>query len=87
MAPIEENMLVPGRIERWNVVVDVRTYNDSKVGDNHSIYVNNLMKICYAYPYRLKRLFLVAGGGYNGLWTKVSSTFRSSNSETESIVR
>ena len=48
-------MLVGGFIERWNVMLD---FDNKKVGLNFQNLAPYLQKLIYAYPYRLKKLFL-----------------------------
>lgn len=64
-------MLIPGKIEKWNIIVDVRAFDESKLKSNYSIFLANAVKICNAYPCRIKRLFLVLPGSSASLWSKV----------------
>ena len=59
-------MLVPGRVEQWNVVVDLRGCDQKKIKNVYDVAVKNFRKIIYAYPFRLKHLLVIE----NKKWKK-----------------
>jgi hypothetical protein len=71
LEPIEEMMLVPGVIEKWNILVDLRAFNDKTYQANESVIINNLLKVSNAYPFRAKKVFLIHNGESKGLLSKI----------------
>lgn len=59
LAPVESAMLVPGRLEKWNIIVEARSFNDGVVKKNKTAIMASLVKTMNAYPYRLNRVFLI----------------------------
>lgn len=66
LKPIENHMLMPGRVEEWNIVVDLRGWEQKKVNELYDIGVVNLKKIILAYPYRMKNVLVIE----NPRWKK-----------------
>ena len=64
-------MLVLNKIDRWNVVVDLRDFNEQPYKDSFDRILQYLKIICFAYPLRLKRLFIIEKR-YSSLWASKS---------------
>jgi len=77
-------MLIRGKIDKWNVIADLRSFNESKAKSNYSIYLNNFSKICNSYPLRLKSIFLIMPGS-SGIWSVVPSFSSNSNTSNQII--
>lgn len=72
LQPVIDHMLVSGRIEQWNVVMDLRNFNEQRLSNNYEVIYKNMTKICLAYPYRLKRLFII-DRNVSSLWGSKNS--------------
>jgi hypothetical protein len=64
-------MLFPGKIEKWNIIIDTRSLSETKIKLNSSMILNSLTKVRYAYPYRSKKILVIVPKARSKLWSRL----------------
>lgn len=81
LAPLEKHMLLPGVVEKWNLLLD---FEGKKCTLNIELVLKSLNRLANAYPYRLKRLWVVNSQRQNEAYLQqLSGLLRSLESEAE----
>lgn len=81
LQPLEEYMLYPGVIEKWNLLIDF----ENRAFKNSTQAKTEVKCISYAYPYRLKRVFLLNAKKSQESVTTIRELLTETNSDCEVV--